>query len=353
MRHVPRVGIADSPRSVPARNTLGAVVMRGPVTYFLVVLALLTFALSAPISASAQAAGPVPTVVTGDVSASAVKVGTGVTMQGAVTPQDLPTPRTAVLQLLTATGWRELGRTTTDPTGAYSFRAPTDWYGGHVLRVVAPATAAYAEGVSPQRTVVVTPAYKPRGPASAWKRYSTPARWDPCTAIAYRTNLRKAPKGSLKLVRRAFTVLHAATGLTFRNAGRTTKVPFSGGSDAQQFGTDGLVVAWTTPKVVRGLAGSTAGIGGATSQSANGGPWRYVYGGVAIDATQRLPAKGFRKGQSPGALLLHELAHALGLDHVGAKSQIMFPSLQPTHRGRFEAGDLAGLQAVGAAQGCF
>ena len=107
------------------------------------------------------------------------------------------------------------------------------------------------------------------------------------------------------------------------------------------------------PLISEYRAGSTAGIGGAISTSVNGGPWRYVRGGVAIDATQKLPAKGFGKGASPGTLLLHELAHALGLDHVRTASQVMYPSLRSTHRGRFEAGDLAGLRAVGAAQGCF
>jgi hypothetical protein len=77
-----------------------------------------------------------------------------------------------------------------------------------------------------------------------------------------------------------------------------------------------------------------------------------VYGGVAVDATQRLPAKGFAAGQSTGALLLHEIAHTVGLDHVGATSQLMYPRLQNTFKARFEAGDLAGLQAVGASRGC-
>lgn len=302
---------------------------------------------------SVEAAGPISTTVTAEPSAGAVTVGAEVTLEGSVTPPDLVVPRTAVLQVKTGTGWREVGRTFTDAAGAYSLTVPTDWYDDHVLRVVAPATETFAEGVSPQRTVTVAPSYEPRGKASAWKRFSSRARWDPCTVVDYRTNLRIAPKGSLRLVTRAFAAVHAATGLVFRHAGSTKKVPFSGGPDHQQFGTGGLVIAWTTPKVVGALAGGTAGIGGATATSVNGGPWRYVYGGVAVDATQKLPAKGFRKGKSPGALLLHEIAHALGLGHVKARSQIMFPSLQAKHRGRYEAGDLAGLRAVGAGEGCF
>jgi hypothetical protein len=303
-------------------------------------------------SPTAVSAGPLPTTVTAQTSATNVAVGAQVTLSGTVTP-DLLAARTAVLQLQTGTGWRELASTGVGQTGAYGFALPTDWYGDHVFRLLAPGTATYADGVSPSRTVSVTPAYAPRGSASAWKRFSTLARWDPCTVVEYRTNLRRAPKGTVKLVNRAFGAVHAATGITFRNAGRTKKVPFSRGSDSKQFEPSGLVVAWTTPKVVKALKGSNAGVGGSTARSSNGGPWRYVYGGVAVDATQKLPAKGFKKGQSIGALLLHEIAHAMGLDHVTDKKQIMYPSLQRGFKGRYEAGDLAGLHAVGAEQGCF
>jgi len=76
-----------------------------------------------------------------------------------------------------------------------------------------------------------------------------------------------------------------------------------------------------------------------------------VYGGVVVDAGARLSG-GFGKGKTIGALLLHEIGHAMGLDHAGATSQIMYPSLQSGFRGRYEAGDLAGLHALGAEQGC-
>jgi hypothetical protein len=328
------------------RNTLDAVVTPGLATSLLAVLVTVGLLLSGPVAAAAESGGPIPTTVTGELSSARVTVGTEVTLRGTVAPPDLDAPRPAVLQTLTGTGWRELGRTATDAAGGYSFAVPTDWYGTHTLRVVAPATATYAEGVSPQRVVVVTPSYQPRGRPSAWRRYSTPARWDPCTVVSYRTNLRRAPKGSLKAVTRAFAALHAATGLTFRRAGSSRKVPFSGGPDRKQFGTSGLVVAWTTPRVVQELAGGAAGVGGSTAQSVDGGPWEYAYGGVAVDATEKLSARGTR------AVLLHELAHAVGLDHVDVRSQTMFPSLLSSHRGRYEAGDLTGLHAVGAAQGC-
>lgn len=314
-----------------------------------VVIAVTSWWSPAPSSA---ARGPVPTVVTAAVSATAVRVGTTVTVVGSVTPA-APDPRTLTLQFQTATGWRSMGSALVGPAGDYQMRVPTDWYGRHVLRVVAPAVGLAAAGVSGSQTVTVTPRYDPRGRASSFSRFDLMARWDPCTTIGYRTNLRLAPRGSLRLVRRAFRVLHAATGLRFRRLGSTRKVPFSTGPDSSQHLDSGLVVAWSTPRRVPRLAGPTAGSGGSSARRTGDAPWRYVYGGVVIDATQRLPGRGFGRGKTPGALLLHELGHAVGLDHVRATSQVMYPSLRSTLRGRYEAGDLAGLQAVGAQQGCF
>ncbi|GAA1139982.1 matrixin family metalloprotease [Nocardioides aquiterrae] len=311
----------------------------------------LVVATAAGTAAGAEAApGPVPTVVTAVVSANDVPVRTEVTVSGTVTGSDLE-PRDVELQFATDAGWRPMRTSTTDAAGAYQMRVPTDWYGDHVLRVVAPKTATADSGASPQQTVSVHPRYDPRGSSDAWSRFSPPARWDPCRTVEYRTNLRKAPRGSAKLVKRAFDQVHAATGIPFRAAGSTRKVPFTTGPDSSQHLAAGLVIAWATPRQVPGLRGSTAGLGGSTAQRVGDGPWRYVYGGVAVDATARLSG-GFGKGKTIGALLLHEIAHAIGLDHTGASSQIMYPSLQSGYRGRYEAGDLTGLHALGAEQGC-
>jgi hypothetical protein len=300
------------------------------------------------LSPSAAAAGPLPTRVTADVSATSVVAGTAVTISGVVTPPGVAASRPVALELQTATGWRQVVSGSTDLSGAYTLQVPTDWYATHALRVVAPAIATADVGASDVKTVEVSPPYTPLGSPSAWKRFPTEARWNPCAVIEYRTNLRRAPKGALGQVTRAFALVHAATGLTFRRAGSTKKVPYSRGPQSKQFLPAGLVVAWTTPRVVSALAGGTAGIGGASSRSVNGGPWEYVSGGVSIDATQKLPGRK----KAVRALLLHEIGHAMGLTHVGTKSQIMYPTLLRSHRDRYEAGDLAGLSAVGASQGC-
>ena len=311
------------------------------------VLAVLAVSL-VPVTGAAGA-GPLPTRVTAEPSATRVQEGAAVTVAGSVTPVELAAGRAVALELETASGWREVARGVTDPTGSYVLPVPTDFYASHQLRVVAPATQLAQAGASDVRNVTVTPTYDPRGNESAWKQFPSRARWDPCSVIEYRTNLRRAPKGSQTQVARAFAAVEAATGLSFRRAGKTKKVPYSRGPESRQFLPAGLVVAWSTPRSVPALRGRTAGIGGATARSVNGGPWEYAYGGVSIDATQKLPG---RKRTSLRTLLMHEIAHAVGLTHVSDKSQVMYPSLLRSHRARFEAGDLAGLRAVGAEQGC-
>jgi hypothetical protein len=51
------------------------------------------------------------------------------------------------------------------------------------------------------------------------------------------------------------------------------------------------------------------------------------------------------------SLLLHEIAHAIGLDHVSDRNQVMVPSTGRAYPG-YGPGDLEGLWNVGAARGC-
>ncbi len=72
---------------------------------------------------------------------------------------------------------------------------------------------------------------------------------------------------------------------------------------------------------------------------------------VVIDSTVReLYSPGFSTGGSRGTTLLHELAHAVGLDHVEDPAQIMHP-VEAGQPAEYAPGDLAGLRRVGAAAG--
>jgi hypothetical protein len=51
-------------------------------------------------------------------------------------------------------------------------------------------------------------------------------------------------------------------------------------------------------------------------------------------------------------LLRHELGHAMGLNHAAHSDEVMYPTISGSSPTDYQAGDLAGLRAVGATAGC-
>ena len=74
-------------------------------------------------------------------------------------------------------------------------------------------------------------------------------------------------------------------------------------------------------------------------------------GVVAIDATQNAKLQQGFGGDSVGAVLMHELGHLVGLDHVADRSQMMFATVTGKPAA-WADGDLAGLRQVGRTAGC-
>jgi hypothetical protein len=70
---------------------------------------------------------------------------------------------------------------------------------------------------------------------------------------------------------------------------------------------------------------------------------------VAINERDPNPP-GFGWPGAQGPTIQHELGHVMGLDHVPSTSELMNPS--GGHMTDFGQGDLAGLQELGADQGC-
>ncbi len=181
-----------------------------------------------------------------------------------------------------------------------------------------------------------------------------PARWDPCTPIHVVVQQDWAPRQGRRDLATALARITAVSGLTFVDDGLTDEVPSSGRPAYQPRRYPGrwapLLVAWVPPAATDlGLEGEVQGV---TQTVAVPGPagGSIVSGQVALDADARLPS-GFGPGTTDGEVLLHELAHAVGLGHVDDPTQVMWT--QTTNaESQFGAGDRAGLVALGRAAGC-
>lgn len=229
---------------------------------------------------------------------------------------------------------------------------------------------AFADAISvpaPERTVSSFSFF------SAHTATSPKAYWNPCQVIRYGIDTRQATAagmtGSREIKRWKSAVAEAsqAMGVTFRYVGRvharaaTNKPARVPGVDivitygsARRSGAAGYGAA---------LAGTTAGVAGVTWTAA-GSSDRITSGYVVIDAaeaaahtsTWKQPFDARPATQRPAdplrALYMHEFGHALGLEHVDDRAQLMYPQVSSTRPDVYASGDRAGLQALGS-QACF
>jgi hypothetical protein len=183
----------------------------------------------------------------------------------------------------------------------------------------------------------------------------SPVRWDPCTPIRYVFDDRLAPDDARETLRLALSRISAATGLTFENVGDTTEPP-SLERALTAPGVDGVVWA---PVLITWVPGGSTDLPMGDEQRGvavpvavrDGGPRVFVTGQVVLNSDKTL-LPGFEDRHAAwGAVLLHEIGHLVGLDHVDDPVQLMHPTpgFGPVVLGE---GDKIGLATIGAAGGC-
>lgn len=187
-------------------------------------------------------------------------------------------------------------------------------------------------------------------------------RWNPCQTITYRVNVTSVPSARraavTRQVRSAVDRLGDASGLRLSYRGSTKQVPQS---RAPSKPAAELVIAVSrASRTDLDIGGRTVGMGGTrwmTWWRTSGSKTTYTtavqHGFVVMDypAWSRMRS-GFGAGATQGNALLHELGHAVGLQHASSSRQIMYPMLQAGTPKGFASGDRAGLARVGRKAGC-
>jgi hypothetical protein len=182
---------------------------------------------------------------------------------------------------------------------------------------------------------------------------TTPVAYDPCRPVHYVVRPDNAPVGGEQLISDSVARISQVTGLQFVYDGLTDEAPTDQREPFQpdRYGDRWapVLISWDTVAEQADFATEVAGLGGSLSASVGDGPAVYVTGAVALDAAQFGEIVARPGGaQDARAIVLHELAHVLGLAHVSDPTQLMYPEQSTVHD--FADGDLTGLARLGSGE---
>jgi hypothetical protein len=175
-----------------------------------------------------------------------------------------------------------------------------------------------------------------------------PVAWNPCRPIHYEVNPAGGPPDAMRLAEQAIERAQQVTGLVFQNDGETDARPRWHSPVMPILGADKpVLISWATAGEVPELSGNVAGIGGSVPRRNHNGWLRYTTGGVTLDADSFATLARRPNGEAQQrAIILHELGHVLGLDHVPDAAELMYAdNVGLLDYGR---GDLAGLAKLGS-----
>jgi hypothetical protein len=184
-----------------------------------------------------------------------------------------------------------------------------------------------------------------------------PVAFDPCRPVRWAVRRAGEIPGGDALLDEAAAEVARLTGLRLERVADTHEPPSADRPLAQHArygaGAAPVLVVWSDEREWPALSGLVAGIAGAHwLETGRVDSRRYLTGQLVLDAEQlRSTLEASPSGSARvRAVLLHELAHVVGLDHVDAPGQLMAP--YHVDQREFGDGDRRGLRALGDGE-CF
>ena len=180
-----------------------------------------------------------------------------------------------------------------------------------------------------------------------------PVGYDPCRVVEYVIRPDGMPPAGQAMVQDAVSIVSAASGIAFSGGEATDEQPVVDRAliQPERYG-DGwapVLFAWSDASEMPELTGQVAGVGGSAQVPGSDGTGTWLAAGRVVldtaDITTLLAGPlGYEKAR---AIVVHELSHVLGLDHVDDPTELMHPvTAQRTDLG---PGDLEGLALLGQA----
>lgn len=174
-----------------------------------------------------------------------------------------------------------------------------------------------------------------------------PVRWSTCEPIEYVIRPANEPDAARDLLEESIDRISEVTGLEFSFEGTTRESPGDNRSPyhPSRYGDrwSPVLITYSNPDEYPRLKGQAAGYAGPVYVEQSGVAPRFVSGMVVFDAEQM---SSMSKDAIRG-VMLHELAHVVGLAHIQDRGQLMNPVQYGRGVTDLQEGDLEGLRTLG------